>query len=125
MDRPEDQGGKKPEDEKSAEQKSAESKKAESKLSDLTDKLPDISEITNKFDLDKILGGIKSMIGAEEEAVHADPNDALGQKIEALNDVFNELSKTHAKLAKDFAKANELLLGVFKDLEAVRQQHKN
>jgi len=129
MDKPEDQGQQKSTEahsteEKVAGDKSAEPKKSESKVSDITGKIPDISTLTSKFDLDKILGGIKSMINPEQEAaITADPNDALAMKIEQLNSLFKELSQTHAKLAKDFANASDTLVSLFKDLEAVRQKN--
>ena len=119
-DKTENEHNEKPEDQGA---KSAASEKKESKVSDITDKIPDISSITSKFDLDKILGGIKSMISPEEGAsVSADPNDVLGMKIEQLTVLMKELSQTHAKLAKDSAKANDLLVSLFKDLDAVRNK---
>ena len=81
---------------------------------------PDLSDFTSKFDLDKILGGIKSMINPEGESPAVDPNDALGLKIAQLSALFQEMAKSHAELAKEFAKANEILNGLFKDLESVR-----
>jgi len=84
-------------------------------------KKPDLSDLTSKFDLDKILGGIKSMINPEGETPEIDPNDALGLKIAQLSALFQEMAKSHAQHAKDFTKANEILNGLFKDLEAVRE----
>ena len=77
----------------------------------------------SKIDLDKILGGIKSMINPEEgsgSSIQVDPSDALGMKVTELSALLQEISKTHAKLSKDFSKANDLLSGLFKDVEAVR-----
>jgi len=83
-------------------------------------KKPDLSDLTSKFDLDKILGGIKSMINPEGESPEVDPNDALGLKIAQLSALFQEMAKSHAELAKEFAKANEILNGLFKDIESIR-----
>ena len=85
-------------------------------------KKPDLSDLTSKFDIDKILGGIKSMINPEGASPDVDPDDALGLKIAQLSALFQEMAKSHADLAKEFAKANEILNGLFKDLEAVRGQ---
>lgn len=106
---------------KSTQGQKTESKKGDSVLSDISSKIPDISELKNKFDLDKILDGIKAMVGAEDE-IHSDPNDALEVKIEQLSALFKEITHEHTKLAKDYAKANEILAGLFKDLQAVRQK---
>jgi len=81
----------------------------------------DLSDLTSKFDLDKILGGIKSMINPEGDTPEVDPNDALGLKIAQLSALFQEMAKSHAQHAKDFSKANDILNGLFKDLEAVRE----
>lgn len=83
-------------------------------------KKPDLSDLTSKFDLDKILGGIKSMINPAGATPEVDPDDALGLKISQLSTLFQEIAKSHAQLAADFTKANEILNGLFKDLEAVR-----
>lgn len=83
-------------------------------------KKPNLSDLTSKFDLDKILSGIKSMIDPEGDSPEVDPNDALGLKIAQLSAVFQEMAKSHAQQAKDFTKANDILNGLFKDLEAVR-----
>ena len=83
-------------------------------------KKPDLSDLTRKFDLDKILGGLKSMINPAGGVPDVDPNDALGLKIAQLSALFQEMAKSHAELAKDFHKANEILNSLFKDLESVR-----
>ena len=88
-------------------------------------KMPDISGITSKIDLDKILDGIKSMINPENEGrkpptKKIDPNDALGMKITELSALLQEINKTHIKLSKDFLKVSDLLSELFRDIEAVR-----
>jgi len=114
--------------------KATESEKTESTVtekvsdvvSDLTDKIPKLSELGNKFDLDKILGGIKSLVGADEDStIKADPSDALGVKVEKLSALLKELNQSHAQITKDFEKANALLVSLFKDLEAVRAEKKD
>jgi len=84
-------------------------------------KKPDLSDLTSKFDLDKILGGIKSMINPEGATPDVDPDDALGMKIAQLSALFQEMSKAQLQLAQDFTKANDTLNGLFKDLEALRE----
>ncbi|MCB1827319.1 MAG: hypothetical protein KDH94_02755 [Coxiellaceae bacterium] len=104
--------------------KAKEEKVASDVVSELKEKIPNLSEISKKIDLDGILGSIKSMISPDEAAAKVDPKDALGMKVTQLSALLKEISKSHAQLAKDFSKANDILSGLFKDVEAVRSGKK-
>lgn len=82
-------------------------------------KKPDFSELTKKFDLNSIVGGIKSLLNPEETP-QVDPSDAIGTKIAQLSLMAQQMAKQHEQLAKDFSSANHLLNELYKDLEALR-----
>ncbi len=83
-------------------------------------KKPDLSELTKKFDLNSIVGGIKSLLNPESEIPTVDPSDAIGTKIAQLSLMMEQMSKIQAQQAKDFAIASHLLNDLYKDLEALR-----
>lgn len=83
-------------------------------------KKPDLSELTKKFDLNSLVGGIKSLLSQESETPQVDPSDAIGVKIAQLSLMTQQMGKTHEQLAKDFHSASQLLNDLYKDLEALR-----
>ena len=83
-------------------------------------KKPDFSELTKKFDLNSIVGGIKSLLNQESETPQVDPSDAIGAKIAQLSLMTQQMAHTHDQLAKDFTTASHLLNDLYKDLEALR-----
>jgi hypothetical protein len=83
-------------------------------------KKPDFSELTKKFDLNSIVGGIKSLLNPESETPQVDPSDAIGTKIAQLSLMSQQMSKMHEQLAKDFTAASHLLNELYEDLEALR-----
>ncbi len=87
-------------------------------------KKPDFSELTKKFDLNSIVGGIKSLLNPEEESPNVDPNDAIGVKIAQLSLMAQQLSKMLEQQSKDFVIMNQLLNDLYKDLEALRSAAK-
>lgn len=83
-------------------------------------KKPDLSDLTKKFDLNSIVGGIKSLLSQESETPQVDPSDAIGVKIAQLSLMTQQMAKTHEQLAKDFHAASQLLNDLYQDLEALR-----
>ncbi len=83
-------------------------------------KKPDLSALTKKFDLNSIVGGIKSLLSQESETPVVDPSDAIGAKIAQLSLMTQQMAHTHAQLGKDLTAAHHLLNDLFKDLEALR-----
>jgi hypothetical protein len=79
-------------------------------------KKPDFS----KFDLNSIVGGIKSLLNQENEVPQVDPSDAIGAKIAQLSLMTQQMAKTHEQLAKDFSSASHIFNELYKDLEALR-----
>ena len=84
-------------------------------------KKPDLSELTKKFDLNSIVGGIKSLLNQEAEVPQADPSDAIGTKLAQLSLMTQQMAKTHEQLAKDLVTASQLFNELYKDLEALRR----
>jgi hypothetical protein len=83
-------------------------------------KKPDLSELSKKFDLNNIVGQIKSLLNQEAETPQVDPSDAIGAKIAQLSLMAQQMAHAHEQLARDFKAANQLLNDLFKDLEALR-----
>lgn len=83
-------------------------------------KKPDLSELTKKFDISGIVGGIKSLLNPESEVPQVDPSDAIGTKIAQLSLMTQQMAKMHEQLATDFNAASHLLNDLYKDLEALR-----
>lgn len=73
-----------------------------------------------KFDLNSLVGGIKSLLNPEGEVPQVDPSDAIGVKIAQLSLMMQQLAKSQEQHAKDFALASQLLNDLYKDLEALR-----
>ncbi|MBS0350602.1 MAG: hypothetical protein JSR33_05335 [Proteobacteria bacterium] len=76
--------------------------------------------MTKKFDLNNIVGQIKSLLNPEGETPQVDPSDAIGAKIAQLSLMAQQIAHMHEQLARDFKAANQLLNDLFKDLEALR-----
>lgn len=83
-------------------------------------KKPDFSELTKKFDLNGILGGIKSLLNQDGGVPPVDPSDAIGAKIAQLSLMTQQMGKMHQQLAQDFSAASHLLNELYQDLEALR-----
>lgn len=73
-----------------------------------------------KFDITGIVDNLKSMINPGGSTPEVDPSDAIGLKLAELSTLSQEVAKQHAELAKDFQKMNQLLNGIYKDLEQFR-----
>jgi hypothetical protein len=86
-------------------------------------KKPDLSELTKKFDLNSIVGGIKSLLNqaADVPIPQVDPSDAIGTKLAQLSLMTQQMAKTHEQLAKDLVAASQLFNELYKDLEALRR----
>ena len=85
-------------------------------------KKPDFSELTKKFDLNNIVGGIKSLLNPESEMPEVDPSDAIGAKIAQLSMMMGQMSKVQEQQAKDLAIASQLFNELYRDLEALRKK---
>lgn len=70
--------------------------------------MPDLSKITSKFDLNKIISDVKSIItpAAIPEANKSDP---LGYCLSELNKLIKELADNNTKQADGIAKVNAML----------------
>lgn len=83
-------------------------------------KKPDLSELTKKFDLNSLVGGIKSLLNPESEVPQVDPSDAIGAKIAQLSLMMDQMSKIQKQQSRELANASQLLNDLYKDLEALR-----
>lgn len=76
--------------------------------------------MSKKFDLNSLVGGLKSLLNQESEVPQVDPSDAIGAKIAQLSLMTQQMAKTHEQLGRDFATASHLLNELYRDLEALR-----
>jgi len=83
-------------------------------------KKPDFSELTKKLDVSGIVNSLKSMINPAGGTPDVDPSDAIGMKIAQVSTLVQEMAKVQAQQTKDLQKVNQLLNGLFQDLEALR-----
>lgn len=79
-----------------------------------------MSDITKKFDLQGIIGNVKSIISPAGNTPSPNPDDALGLKIAELSTLVQQLATDQAEQSKALTKVNKLLNGVFQDVEALR-----
>jgi len=70
--------------------------------------MSDLSKIAGKFDLQKIIGDVKSMINPVV-IPEANKDDPLAYCLSELGKVVKELTENHAKQADNIAKVNALL----------------
>lgn len=83
-------------------------------------KKPDFSDLTKKFDLNNIVGSIKSLINPTSGTPEVDPNDAIGLKIAQISVIAQQLSKVSEEQSKEFSKLNQILNGLYGDIERLR-----
>ena len=86
-------------------------------------KKPDLSDLTDKFNLSGIVDNIKSLVNPGGDTPNVDPNDALGVKIAKISIKIQELVAQQEAHSKSLAEINKLLNAAFKDLEAIREEH--
>lgn len=82
----------------------------------------DLSELTKKIDLNQIVDSIKSLVTPGGGTPEVDPEDAIGVKLAQISILLQELAKNQEQQAKDFMKVNQLINGIYKDLQQFRQQ---
>ncbi len=76
--------------------------------------------MTKKFDLNSIVGPIKSLLNPESEIPTVDPSDAIGTKIAQLSLMMEQMGKIQEQQAKDFVIASHLLNDLYKDLQSIK-----
>lgn len=83
-------------------------------------KKPDLSDITKKIDISGIMNSLKTMINPAGGTPDVDPSDAIGVKIAQISTLVQDMAKAQSEQAKELAKVNQLLNGLYQDLEALR-----
>jgi len=76
--------------------------------------------MAKKADFSGILDNIKSMLNPAGGAPDVDPNDAIGMKIAQLSTLVQQMAKVAEQQEKDFATMNQLLNGLYQDIETLR-----
>lgn len=70
--------------------------------------MTDLSKITNKFDLQKIIGDVKSMI-SPVVIPEANKSDPVGYCLSELSKLTKDLAESHSKQADTIAKISTML----------------
>ncbi|OGT44164.1 MAG: hypothetical protein A3F13_06065 [Gammaproteobacteria bacterium RIFCSPHIGHO2_12_FULL_40_19] len=81
------------------------------------------------FDLSKlkgnvggIMGSLKSMISPAGGTPNVDPDDALGLKVAQITTLTKQLIDAQQEHVKNLSKLNELLNGLFHDVQTLREE---
>ena len=77
--------------------------------------MTDLSKITGKFDLQKIIDDVKSVI-TPPPIPEASKDDPIGYRLSELNKLAKELAETHTKQADSIAKLNVELGELYKEI---------
>lgn len=86
----------------------------------MSNKKPELSDLTKKFDFGNLVDSIKSLINPTAGTPEVDPSDAIGLKIAQLSVISQQLSKIAEEQTKEFNKLNSLLNGLYQDIERLR-----
>jgi len=87
--------------------------------------LPDLSELKDKLKIDKILNTIAEVVDSNKPFSNADPDDAIGQKIEELDTVVCALIAFHKQNVTDLSTIHSLLSALFDDVNRLRDNQKS
>lgn len=86
----------------------------------MSNKKPELSDFTKKFDLNNLVGSIKSLISPTAGTPEVSPDDAIGLKIAQMSVIAQQLAKLTEEQSKEFSKLNGLLNGLYQDIERLR-----
>ncbi len=79
-----------------------------------------MKDIKNKFNLQGIIGDIKSMISPTGNTPNPEPSDALGMQLAKLSVMVQELQAVQLEQAKKLGEVNALFNEVYQSLESLR-----
>ena len=77
--------------------------------------------MANKLDLGGIVDSLKQVINPAGGTPDVDPNDALGVKLASISVKVQELMQAQTEVTKGLAEVNQLLNGIYADIEAIRK----
>lgn len=86
----------------------------------MTNKKPELSDLIKKFDINNLMGSLKSLINPTGGVPEVDPSDAIGLKIAQMSVISQQLAKLSEEQAKEFNRFNTLLNGLYQDIERLR-----
>ena len=82
---------------------------------------PDFSDLKKKFDLQGVINNVKSMISPEGRTpTPVDDDDVLGQKMEELSMILQQMADNAAEEAKSLSRANDLLNEIYGTVNGLR-----
>ena len=81
-------------------------------------KKPDLG----KFNFSKIMSNIAEVVDSGSKIKDVDPSDAIGKKIEEIDNTVQEMHKAHQEHTNNLARVDQLLKDLFQDLQALRAE---
>lgn len=79
-----------------------------------------MTEKNNRFDINSLIGNIKSIINPTGNTPNPDPEDTIGLKIAELSVMMQELQQAYSEQGQHLNKINKLFNEVYEHLQALR-----
>lgn len=83
-------------------------------------KIPDLSELSKKLDIQGIVDSVKSAISSGPSISKPPTGDELAAKFAELNELVQNLARVNAEQAQAIAKVNGRISGLYRDMLALR-----
>lgn len=80
-----------------------------------------MTDIKKKFNFSGLIDDVKTTINPRANTPKPDPDDLIGIKIAEISLLAQRLTNAQMEHAKEIAKLNKLLNGLYKDIEALRK----
>ncbi|QLH43510.1 MAG: hypothetical protein HWD59_12915 [Coxiellaceae bacterium] len=81
-------------------------------------KLPDLTKLTSKFDLQGIVDSVKSVINPGSAIPANLEGDPVAAKLALVSQALDQLSQVHAQQEQQIAKITALINSIYQDLSA-------
>ena len=78
--------------------------------------------MADKFDLNSIVGSLKSMINPAGGVPVVDPDDALGMKVAQITTLLKQTSDAQTEQVKNINQVTQLLNAAFLDIQKLRDE---
>jgi hypothetical protein len=82
--------------------------------------ITDISKLTDKLDLQKIVKSVKSMVAPGVVVPESAKDDPMGYKMLEISKEVKNLVDLHAKMAEGLAKVNNMVGSLYQDVAALK-----
>ena len=73
-------------------------------------------------DINKIVKSVRSVIHPGIEVPESAEKDPIAYRLVEIDKLIKEIAEKHAQLGKDLAKVNNMIIGLFEDLQKAKTQ---